>query len=432
MATMRCYDLHPDFQMRSGHHSQPPHLSFIPSVEVIYQQILFPALSLCDTLLTTMGKENRSAVSLVVQFLLSHVDMIEVVLRAGSPHLHLGLLKELSALTGLIARTTNQQQQLLNFSEANASQDVGAHLFRLQKLMLSLFPRFLLREATVQEIRKEEQDEREQVGSSAAAGQVSAVKPPEQQMAVVLQIAANLVMYARNAIANHSADHRVIRVLFSPSLSEGGVQRAQEAGNVVSPSLGVVIAQLKAVVKFYAAEKVAHDSLQRQMGSLSTVHLENNGRTQQKWMRERLQEKRNELRLCVFIVEHCLYLLWAHLDYYMLRAVPVDPLLGSNQSYASLDTQNVLLIAGGSAEAAGWRAMSEDIVALKKHLISVFNETFCNQLVATTQVRGRRRDWGRKEMKFTLLLCLYIFLVHRINRRRRRALWSHCCAGSSG
>lgn len=383
MATMRCFDLHPDFQMRNvtrggsamggGYASHG--LSFIPSVEVIYQQILFPALRLCDTVLTTMGKQNRSAVSLVVQFLLSHVDMIEVVLRAGSPHLNLGLLKELSSLTGLIARTTSQQ--LLNFSEPNASQDIGAHLFRLQKLMLSLFPRFILKEFTVQEIRKEEQDQRNEGG-----------KTPQhsEQMAVVLQISANLVMYARNAIANHSADHRVIRVLFSPSLSEG-VQRA-DAGNVVSPNLGVVIAQLKAMVRFYAAEKVALDSLQRQIGSLSTVHLENNARTQQKLMRDRLQEKRNELKLCVFIVEHCLYLLWAHLDYYMLRAVPVDPLLGFNQNFSSLDTQNVLLISGTTSEAAGWRAMSEDIVVLKKHLISVFNETFCNQLVATTQVRN--------------------------------------------
>lgn len=355
MATMRCYDLHPDFQMRNVQS-----ISFVPSVEVIYQQILFPALSLCNTILTTMGKGNRSAVSLVVQFLLSHVDMIEVVLRAGNPHLNLGLLRELSAITGLIARTTSQQ--LLNFSEPNASQDIGAHLFRLQKLMLSLFPRFILKEQAVQEIRKME---------------------PSDQMTVVLQIAANLVMYARNAIANHSADHRVIRVLFSPSLNEG-VQRS-DAGNVVSPNLGVVISQLKAVVRFYATEKVAHDSLQRQIGSLSTMHLENNGRTQQKLLKERLQEKRTELRLCVFIVEHCLYLLWAHLDYYMLRAVPVDPLLGFNQTHSSLDTQNVLLISGATSEAAGWRAMSEDIVVLKKHLISVFNETFCNQLVATTQ-----------------------------------------------
>lgn len=96
-----------------------------------------------------------------------------------------------------------------------------------------------------------------------------------------------------------------------------------------------------------------------------------------------LREKKNELKLCVFIVEHCLYLLWAHLDYYMLRAIPVDP-LKFNKNYTNLDNHNVLLI---SSSEAGWRAMSEDIVVLKKHLISVFNETFCNQLITTTQVK---------------------------------------------
>lgn len=125
------------------------------------------------------------------------------------------------------------------------------------------------------------------------------------------------------------------------------------------------------------------------------VQLESqNGRTQQRTMYERLLEKRAELKLCVFIAEHCLYLLWAHLDYYMLRAVPVDP-LGFTQNYSNLENQNVLLISS-SAE-AGWKAMSEDIVVLKKHLISVFNETFCNQLVATTQVSTRGEVGEREE-----------------------------------
>lgn len=39
---------------------------------------------------------------------------------------------------------------------------------------------------------------------------------------------------------------------------------------------------------------------------------------------EKLTAKQTELRLCVFLVEHCLYLLWAHLDYYMLHASPVQ------------------------------------------------------------------------------------------------------------
>lgn len=36
----------------------------------------------------------------------------------------------------------------------------------------------------------------------------------------ILQIASNLSLYARNSIANHTADHRSVSVLFSPYVSE--------------------------------------------------------------------------------------------------------------------------------------------------------------------------------------------------------------------
>lgn len=78
--------------------------------------------------------------------------MIEIVLRAGTPFLSIGLLQELSAITGLIARTANQD--ISTFIEPNSNQDLGAHLYRLQKLMLSLFPRFIISEATIKELNK--------------------------------------------------------------------------------------------------------------------------------------------------------------------------------------------------------------------------------------------------------------------------------------
>lgn len=34
---------------------------------------------------------------------------------------------------------------------------------------------------------------------------------------------------------------------------------------------------------------------------------------------------------------------------------------------------------------AGWKVTSEDVSALKKTLVQVFTETFCKQLIATTQ-----------------------------------------------
>lgn len=81
---------------------------------------------------------------------MSHGDMIEIVLRAGTPFLSLGLLQELAAITGLIARTANQEFAAI--AESNVNQELGAHLYRLQKLMLSLWPRFILSEATLREL----------------------------------------------------------------------------------------------------------------------------------------------------------------------------------------------------------------------------------------------------------------------------------------
>lgn len=41
---------------------------------------------------------------------------------------------------------------------------------------------------------------------------------------------------------------------------------------------------------------------------------------------EKLVNKQDELKYCIFLTENCLYLLWAHLDFFMLRAISVNPL----------------------------------------------------------------------------------------------------------
>lgn len=78
--------------------------------------------------------------------------MIEIVLRAGTPFSNVGLLQELAAITGLVARTSNQELSAL--IDPNSNNDLGAHLYRLQKLMLNLFPRFIVSPATLKEMNK--------------------------------------------------------------------------------------------------------------------------------------------------------------------------------------------------------------------------------------------------------------------------------------
>lgn len=122
-----------------------------------------------------------------------------------------------------------------------------------------------------------------------------------------------------------------------------------------SPSLGIVVSQLKNCVEYYNREKGAYDALLRQRKALEAslninqkgncnshpkVAATNNHMTnvlilipffsidqqQYETLSEKLLNKQDELKYCIFLTENCLYLLWAHLDFFMLRAISVNPL----------------------------------------------------------------------------------------------------------
>ncbi|XP_065083337.1 nuclear pore complex protein Nup205 [Ochlerotatus camptorhynchus] len=373
LAGMKVFDLHPDFQVQNYSPLYPTSSNFIPPIEARYQQILFPALNLCDVILSTLGQENHSAVTQVINFLLSHGDMIEIVLRAGTPFLNIGLLRELAGITGLIARAANQE--ISSLITPNANQDLGAHLYRLQKLMLTLFPRFTLSEQTMKELNQN-------VLTNCSEREKTA------HLKYFLQIAANLALYARNSISNHSVDHRTINVLFSPQISES-VHHRQVTGAALetSHSLNIVVVQLKNSVEYYNREKLAYESMVRQRNSLPSLSLDANAQIIHSSLTERIGGKQEELKRCVFITEHCLYLLWAHLDFFMLRAIPVNTLHFNLVAYGA---DNYL----SSQTEVGWKITAEDVAALKKTLIAIFNETFCKQLLATGQDHTRASDKG--------------------------------------
>lgn len=70
LASMRVFDLHPDFQLNS----MPIQTnSFIPSIADRYRQILLPAINLCDVILSTLGLENTSAVNQVNELFIFYI-----------------------------------------------------------------------------------------------------------------------------------------------------------------------------------------------------------------------------------------------------------------------------------------------------------------------------------------------------------------------
>lgn len=118
---------------------------------------------------------------------------------------------------------------------------------------------------------------------------------------------------------------------------------------------------------------------------------------------EKLLNKQDELKYCIFLTENCLYLLWAHLDFFMLRAISVNPLQFNKSLNRTYDCKFVVYLKGflfkneinreylsisapiKSSIDAGWKVTVDDVSILKKTLVQVFTETFCKQLIATTQ-----------------------------------------------
>ncbi|XP_061514325.1 nuclear pore complex protein Nup205 [Anopheles gambiae] len=440
LGSMKVYDLHPDVQiLNSGSIHQQSYASamavaaaaasaslsssFIPPVEARFQQILFPALNLCDAILSTLGHENNSALSQIIHFFLSHSDMIETVLRAGSPSMNLGLLKELAGITNLIARSANQE--IYELTDPNANQAFGMQLYRMQKFMLALLPRFIVSEQTLKELHQSSMIV--QPYASGGMGISSSVnyggslnnnpaggndhKQRSQHVKYFLEVAANLALYTRNCISNHVVDHRTINVLFSPHYNADGTtagagaatptktigsgagstallrqdtyrSATETSSSDVPHSLYVVITQLRCTVEFYHKERNVLESLQQQRNSLPSIDLDKNIQLQFNLLTERVTAKQEELQRSVFIIEHYLYILWAHLDFFMLRVLPVNNRVGSS-SFTGHNFQS-------DKTDSSWRVSNEDIIALKKTLIGVFNETFCKQLIEMEQKQSEK------------------------------------------
>lgn len=139
-----------------------------------------------------------------------------------------------------------------------------------------------------------------------------------------------------------------------------------------APTLGVIVSQLRNCVEYFNREKVVLESLRRQKSNTTSFTFDTSAQAQQTNLTERLLGKQSELKLTAFIVEQSLYLLWAHLDFYMLKSVGMNHF--GNDTLLRSDTAGFPV---------GWRVTSEDVKQLKKALVSVITETFSKQLLNT-------------------------------------------------
>ncbi|XP_044732734.1 nuclear pore complex protein Nup205 [Chrysoperla carnea] len=379
LATMRVFDYHPEIKQNTN----TLDTDLLPSIEKRYHQIFFPLLMFCDAVITSLGSENQSSSVQILHCLISHSETIELILRSGNPGISTGALKELALLTGVIARVTNHNTNML-LANLDGLGDNTAFFTRIQKLMLALYPRFVLIE----------NDLRHVAGTSNEI-----IDEKSMRLLNCLQISCHLALYARNCIVGHGVEHRSSNVIFPPTLIESPTNEYRHQYNKVvdqSPGLGIVIKQLMQSVKHYDQVKVALGLLTDKMGTISNMNstdlkdfipnlsdkmnIMDCRILANEVLKKQLHDKQKEMKFCKFLIENSLYLIWAHLDYYMLRAIPKSafPRFSGNTSTFGESALE-------SASEVSWKVTANDVYNLKQNLVGVFNETFSKKLVATAQ-----------------------------------------------
>uniref|UniRef100_A0A8D1NH29 Nucleoporin 205 n=1 Tax=Sus scrofa TaxID=9823 RepID=A0A8D1NH29_PIG len=338
LAQCQVYDMRPEMDPQGMFGMRDPPV-FIPTPVDRYRQILLPALRLCQVILTSSMAQHLQAAGQVLQFLISHSDTIQAILRCQD--VSAGSLQELALLTGIISKAA--LPGILSELDVDVNEgslmELQGHIGRFQRQCLGLLSRFggsdRLRQFKFQD-------------DNVEGDRVS--KKDEVELAMQ-QICANVMEYCQSLMLQSSPTFQHGVCLFTPSLSEtsnrDGPRQDTQAPVVPYwrlPGLGIIVYLLKqsandffsyydshrrSVNKLQNVEQLPPDEIKELCQSVMPAGVDKIS-TAQKYVlaRRRLVKLINNraklLSLCSFIIETCLFILWRHLEYYLLHCTPTD------------------------------------------------------------------------------------------------------------
>ncbi|XP_025098310.1 nuclear pore complex protein Nup205-like isoform X3 [Pomacea canaliculata] len=392
--------------------------SFIPDPLARYRLILWAALRLCLALLTSLGVENKEAASQVMMFIVSHGEIFYGILHNRSSSLSYPAMKELALTTAIVSRANCQVDLASEFLDTVAAQvEFQSHCARLHRQMMMLLPRFTFSEKFSKQLQNLS-TQRAQDGKDIA---------PDITL-VYQQIACNITAYCRAVISVSSGSYNYSRILFGPSLDEASardnIEELSGMGSLSTyqaPSLGIVVYQLRQCANQFQAVSDSHRQHQRKLSSIHDLSSEDlkqlsdvtgsekmSSHQRQAVARQRLHQivasKSQELQHLSYILENCLFIIWRHLEYYLLRCVPSNQQPLSFQSIAQRQRQmrhlqdtSWVQEGGGDLEGvsnemeeAALGVTREDLQTLKKNAPVVLNETLLKKILDINQSYCKR------------------------------------------
>ncbi|XP_043979844.1 nuclear pore complex protein Nup205 [Gambusia affinis] len=407
------FDMIPD---SDSHRMMRDPSGFIPSPIDRYRQILLPTLKLLQVILTSTFMNHQQGAAQVLQWLIVHADTVQSLLRCQD--LSLGSLKELSLLTAIISKTALPGVlEMGGDINSAALMEFQGHITRFQRLSLSLLGRL----AGSERERLLKQANISSPGDSA--------ERREEMEAAMMQVCANIMEFCQTLLLQSSSQAQFSICLFSPSGSEPAGRdgaRSDLSSSVPSiahsriPSLGLVLYLLKnSAADFFQF----HQSHRQSLGKLQSLEqlppeelkelcqglvsgpggVEKISSVQRSLLARRrlvqfINNRAKLLALCSYVIETCLFVLWRHLEYYLLHCTPSDPkdslLPGSSLFRTRLADDSLGALQAGAGRGVGLsRVSQQDLDLLKGDMAAGFGEALQRKLLEVegqySQVRSR-------------------------------------------
>ncbi|XP_067090064.1 nuclear pore complex protein Nup205 isoform X1 [Osmerus mordax] len=386
---------------------------FIPSPAHRYRQILLPALRLFQVILTSTTTHHQQGAAQVLQWMIVHADTIQSLLRCQ--RLSMGTLQELALLTGIISKTALPGVLEVGGEGNNAALlEAQGHVGRFQRQSLALLARLA-------------GSEREQLLKQAETGAPGDPAERREDMEVAMQqVCANIMEYCQALLLQSSAQAQYSICLFSPSVSETSSRDPARPDLVLAPPLsrvpplGLVMFLLRNSAADFFCYQQSHRQNLAKLTSLEQLPpeelkelcqalvagsggLEKISSVQRSLLAKRrlvqlINNRAKLLALCSYVIETCLFVLWRHLEYYLLYCTPTDPkdsLLPGGAPYRSrLADDSFGGLGGGEGRGLGLSRISQqDLEQLQSDLAAGFSEALQRKLLevesAYSQVRSR-------------------------------------------
>ncbi|XP_053575664.1 nuclear pore complex protein Nup205 [Bombina bombina] len=399
LAQCQVYDMRPETDPHGvfGMREAPV---FIPAPVERYRQILLPALQLCQVILTSSTAQHLQAGGQVLQFLIAHSDTTQAILRSQEGSL--GSLQELALLTGIISKAALPgilSELDISLNEGSIMELQG-HIGRFQRQCLGLLTRF------------GGSDRLRQLKLQDDVPQLDRVSKRDDMELAMQQISSNVMEYCQSLIIQTSPTFQQTVCLFTPSLAESTSRDGPRQDSQVSilpswrlPGLGVVLYLLKqsandfftyydihrqSVSKLQNVEQLPPDEIKELCLSEMPVGVDKISTTQKYSLARRrlvklINSRAKLLSVCSYIIETCLFILWRHLEYYLLYCIPTDTQdsLFSNSTFSSRRFQDTLNTDANvdSKHLGQNRVSQQDIEMLQREGANVFGESLQKRLL---------------------------------------------------